>query len=153
MLRDVINNSESPIITLKNEITFLTDYLELEKMRLVDKLDFIIKSKSEDQNHKIPGMLIQPHIENAIKHGISKKINGGVVRIVSDFVGDHHVLLVQNTGQLNGVVNGDGFGIKSTQDRLNLLYQGKAKFDIKNLNGDIVESKVTMPVNPVLVIK
>lgn len=74
MLRDVINNSESPIITLKNEITFLTDYLELEKMRLVDKLDFIIKSKSEDQAHKIPGMLIQPHIENAIKHGIGNLI-------------------------------------------------------------------------------
>ena len=68
-------------------------------------------------------------------------------------MGDHHVLLVQNTGQLNGVVNSDGFGIKSTQDRLNLLYQGKAKFDIKNLNSDIVESKVTMPVHPVLVIK
>ena len=81
-----------------------------------------------------------------IKTGISKKINGGIIRIVSDFVDDHHEILVQNSGQLNGYINGDGFGIKSTQDRLNLLYQGKAKFDIKNLNADIVESKITMPV-------
>jgi hypothetical protein len=42
--------------------------------------------------------------------------------------------------------NGEGFGIKSTQDRLNLMYQGKAVFEIKNLNTAMVESKVSLPV-------
>ena len=84
-------------------------------------------------------------VENAIKHGVSKKINGGLVRIISDFVGNHHELIVQNSGQLNGYINDEGFGIQSTQDRLNLLYQGKASFEIKNLNDEIVESKIIMP--------
>jgi LytS/YehU family sensor histidine kinase len=65
---------------------------------------------------------------------------------VADFKDDNLELLVQNTGQLTPNINGDGFGIKSTQDRLNLMYQGKATFEIKNINGNMVESKVTMPV-------
>ncbi len=69
-----------------------------------------------------------------------------MIRIVSDYVAGHHEILVQNSGQLNGSINTEGFGIKSTQDRLNLLYQGKARFDIKNLSSEIVESKVIMPV-------
>ena len=76
----------------------------------------------------------------------TKLVHGGVVRIVADFKEDHLELLVQNTGQLNLNVNGDGFGIKSTQDRLNLMYQGKATFAIRNMGTNMVESKVTMPV-------
>ncbi len=90
-------------------------------------------------------MMLQTLVENSIKHGISKLINGGVVRIAADFKGDNLELSVQNTGQLNGKRNGDGFGIKSTQDRLNLMYQGKAHFEIKNIGTNMVESKVTMP--------
>jgi hypothetical protein len=55
-------------------------------------------------------------------------------------------LLVQNTGQLSTIINEDGFGIKSTQDRLNLMYQGKAVFDIRNMGTAMVESKVSLPV-------
>ena len=69
------------------------------------------------------------------------------IKIISDFKDDHHELIVQNTGQLNGDINKDGFGIQSTEDRLNLLYHGKASFQIKNLNDNVVESKVILPVN------
>ena len=91
-------------------------------------------------------MMLQTLVENSIKHGISKLINGGLVRIVAGFTDHHLELLVQNTGHLNGNINGDGFGIKSTQDRLNLMYQGKAVFEIKNIDGGMVESKVSLPV-------
>jgi LytS/YehU family sensor histidine kinase len=97
--------------------------------------------------------MLQTLVENSIKHGISKLVDGGKVRIAADFKNNNLELLVQNTGQLNGNFNGSknfpegqGFGIKSTQDRLNLMYQGKAHFEIKNLNSNMVESKVTMPI-------
>jgi hypothetical protein len=70
-----------------------------------------------------------------------------MIRVISDFVNDHHELVVQNTGQLKGFVNEDGFGVSSTKDRLKLLYQGKAIFTLQNINADIVESKVIMPVH------
>jgi two-component system, LytTR family, sensor kinase len=90
--------------------------------------------------------MLQTLVENAIKHGISKQIKGGVVRIIAAFTNNHLELLVQNTGQLSEAPNGEGFGIKSTEDRLNLMYQGKAVFDIRNLGTSMVESKVSIPV-------
>jgi LytS/YehU family sensor histidine kinase len=90
-------------------------------------------------------MMLQTLVENAIKHGISKQINGGVVRITSDFKGNFHELAVQNTGHLNGGINTEGFGLSSTNDRLSLLYGDKATFQIKQVTPSLVEAKVLIP--------
>jgi len=133
-------------VSLQRELDIVKDYLALEHMRFEERLNVEMDIDQDTLGQQVPPMMLQTLVENSIKHGISKLVNGGVVRIVADFKGDNLELLVQNTGQLNGNINGDGFGIKSTQDRLNLMYQGKAHFEIKNLNGNMVESKVTMPV-------
>jgi sensor histidine kinase YesM len=152
ILRSSMQAEKLETVPLEKELGIVKDYLALEKMRFEERLSIEMDIDEDTLNQPVPPMMLQTLVENAIKHGISKKINGGMIRIVSDYVGDHHELLVQNSGQLNGSINGEGgFGIKSTQDRLNLLYQGKAKFDIKNLTADIVESKVTMPVSNILI--
>ncbi len=147
ILRSSMQAEKLETVPLEKELCIVKDYLALEKMRFEERLNIEMDIDEDTLNQPVPPMMLQTLVENAIKHGISKKINGGMIRIVSDYVGNHHEILVQNSGQLNGYINADGFGIKSTQDRLNLLYQGKAKFDIKNLNADIVESKITMPVH------
>jgi len=91
-------------------------------------------------------MMLQTLVENAIKHGISRQISGGKIKIISDFKDNHHELIVQNTGTLESENNTEGFGIVSTQNRLKLLYGGKADFAIRNVNGNMVEAKVVMPV-------
>jgi hypothetical protein len=55
-------------------------------------------------------------------------------------------LVVQNSGQLGDFSKENGFGLRSTEDRLNLLYQGKASFAIKNMDNEMVESRITMPI-------
>ena len=65
---------------------------------------------------------------------------------MSDFKGDYHELTVQNTGKLTGEINEFGFGLSSTNNRLSLLYGEKAKFEIKQVNGSMVEAKVMIPV-------
>ncbi len=154
ILRSSMQAEKLETVPLEKELNIVKDYLALEKMRFEERLNIEMDIDEETLDQPVPPMMLQTLVENAIKHGISKKINGGIIRIVSDFVGNHHELLVQNSGQLNGyngadtnLPNGQGFGIRSTQDRLNLLYQGKAKFDIKNLTPEIVESKIIMPVN------
>ncbi len=92
-------------------------------------------------------MMLQTLVENAIKHGISKQIKGGVVKITSDFKDHYHELAVQNTGLLNGHKHSEGFGLSSTQNRLNLLYGSKASFDIRQVNPFLVEAKVLIPVD------
>ncbi|RYF97131.1 MAG: sensor histidine kinase, partial [Chitinophagaceae bacterium] len=96
----------------------------------------------------IPPMMLQTLVENAIKHGIGKQINGGIVKVISEFREDFHELIVQNTGHLNGYTNsGDGFGLSSTKNRLHLLFGEKANFDIREVNNELVEVRVLIPVS------
>ncbi|GAB2828323.1 sensor histidine kinase [Ferruginibacter profundus] len=146
ILRSSMKAEKAETVSLQRELDIVKDYLALEHMRFEERLNVEMDIDQDTLGQQVPPMMLQTLVENSIKHGISKLVDGGVVRIVADFKGDNLELLVQNTGQLNGNMNGDGFGIKSTQDRLNLMYQGKAHFEIKNLNDNMVESKVTMPV-------
>mgnify|MGYP003452110793 FL=1 len=146
ILRSSMQAEKSETVTLQRELNIVEDYLALEHMRFEERLKVEMDIDPDTLNHQVPPMMLQTLVENSIKHGISKLVHGGVVRIVADFKDDHLELLVQNTGQLNLNTNGDGFGIKSTQDRLNLMYQGKATFAIRNMGTNMVESKVTMPV-------
>lgn len=146
ILRSSMQAEKSETVSLQKELDIVSDYLALEHMRFEERLKVELDIDKDTLGQQVPPMMLQTLVENSIKHGISKLVNGGVVRIVADFKGDNLELLVQNTGQLNGQINGDGFGIKSTQDRLNLMYQGKAHFEIKNIENNMVQSKVTMPV-------
>lgn len=147
ILRSSMQADKLETAPLERELNIVKDYLELEHMRFEDRLkvEYSIDEDTLDQN--VPPMMLQTLVENAIKHGISKQVNGGLVRIISDFKDNHHELIVQNTGTLGVMENSEGFGIASTQNRLKLLYGENADFAIKNLNGNMVEAKVVIPVS------
>lgn len=146
ILRSSMQAEKAETVTLEKELDIIKDYLALEQMRFEERLKIEFDIDEDTLQQPVPPMMLQTLVENAIKHGISRQIRGGVVRVVAKFKGTNMELLVQNTGQLDAEINGDGFGIKSTQDRLNLMYQGKAVFDIQNINTSMVESKVLIPV-------
>jgi two-component system, LytTR family, sensor kinase len=152
ILRSSMQAEKAETVTLEKELDIVKDYLALEHMRFEERLQVEMDIDKDTLGQPVPPMMLQTLVENSIKHGISKLVNGGLVRIIADFKGDNLELVVQNTGRLNGtngngnLNNGHGFGIKSTQDRLNLMYQGKASFEIKDIGNNMVESKVTMPV-------
>ena len=147
ILRSSMQVEKMETVPLHKELDIVKDYLALEQMRFEERLKVEMKIDEDTLEQPVPPMMLQTLVENAIKHGISKSINGGFVKISSDFTNDNHELVVQNSGQINGELNEEGFGIKSTQDRLRFLYQGKARFEIKNMNGNVVESKIIMPVH------
>jgi LytS/YehU family sensor histidine kinase len=152
ILRSSMRAEKQETVPLQQEINIVKDYLALEHMRFEERLKIDIEIDPDTLQQPIPPMMLQTLVENAIKHGISKQIHGGTIRITSLFKNDHHELTVQNSGKLNGGLNSntEGFGIKSTQDRLNLLYNGKAQFEIQDINGNMVESRVIMPVATIL---
>ncbi|MEO5647597.1 MAG: histidine kinase [Chitinophagaceae bacterium] len=145
ILRSSMQVEKLETVPLQKELNIVKDYLALEEMRFEERLNVTMQIDEETINQPVPPMMLQTLVENAIKHGISKHIDGGHIKIISSYSGNSYELTVQNSGQLNGNINGDGFGIQSTQDRLNLLYQGKANFQIRNMDSNTVESKVTMP--------
>ena len=149
ILRSSMQAEKMETVPLQQELDIVKDYLALEHMRFEERLQIEMDIDEDTLNQPIPPMMLQTLVENAIKHGISRQIHGGLIRIISDFKNNHFELIVQNSGRLNGskTMNAEGFGIRSTQDRLNLLYQGKADFQIRDIDGGLVESKITMPVN------
>ena len=146
ILRSSLKAEKGETVSFNEELKIVKDYLALENMRFEDRLKVEYDIDNHTLDQQVPPMMLQTLVENAIKHGISKQIKGGIVRVISDMTNGFHLLAVQNTGCLNGRANHEGFGLSSTQDRLSLLYGNKAKFEIKQLDSTLVEAKVLIPV-------
>jgi len=147
ILRSSMQAEKIETTRLERELSIVKDYLELEQIRFEDRLKVEYDIDEDTLDQQVPPMMLQTLVENAIKHGISKQISGGIIRIHSDFTDDHHELIIENTGHLNDKINPDGFGIESTTERLKLLYGNDASFQIKNLNNNMVQARVILPVN------
>ena len=152
ILRSSLQAEKQETVPLQQELDIVNDYLALEHMRFEERLKITLDIDEDTLAQPIPPMMLQTLVENAIKHGVSKDINGGVIKICSHFVDNHHELTVKNTGTLKtfDINNSVGFGIKSTHERLKLLYNRKAHFEIKNIDNNMVESKIIMPVAEIL---
>jgi two-component system, LytTR family, sensor kinase len=146
ILRSSMQVDKAETVTFEKELNIVRDYLALENMRFEDRLLVEYEIDEDTLDQQVPPMMLQTLVENAIKHGISKHIRGGVIKIISDFKNQYHELAVQNTGNLNGGLNAEGFGLSSTQNRLGLLYGDKASFEIRQLTPSTVEARVLIPV-------
>ena len=146
ILRSSMQAEKTETTRLEKELSIVKDYLELEQIRFEDRLKVEYNIDEDTLDQQVPPMMLQTLVENAIKHGINKQVSGGIIRIHSVFTDDHLELIVENTGFLNENNNPDGFGITSTTSRLKLLYGSDASFQIKNVNGNIVQAKVILPV-------
>ncbi|MBK5271671.1 MAG: histidine kinase [Bacteroidia bacterium] len=156
ILRSSMYTEKMETVNFEKELDIVKDYLALENMRFEDRLKIEYQIDEDTLDQPVPPMMLQTLVENAIKHGISKQVNGGVVKIISDFKGNYHEMAVQNTGNLNGYLNteahpddpfGKGFGLSSTTNRLSLLYGDKAMFEIKQMTPSLVEAKVLIPIS------
>ena len=98
ILRSSMQAEKLETVPLEKELNIVKDYLALENMRFEDRLKIEYEIDEDTLDQPVPPMMLQTLVENAIKHGISKQINGGVVKVISDFKDDYHELVVQNTG-------------------------------------------------------
>jgi sensor histidine kinase YesM len=147
ILRSSMHAEKAETVQFEKELNIVKDYLALENMRFEDRLKVEYEIDEDTLEQQVPPMMLQTLVENAIKHGICKRVDGGVIKIISDFSEGYHKLTVQNTGNLNGSLNNEGFGLSSTQNRLNLLYGEKAHFQISQINPFVVEASVKIPVD------
>ena len=148
ILRNALINTRDRLIPLKQEIETVKDYLSLEKIRYEERLTFNFDLAPTSLNILIPPMIIQTLAENAIKHGVAKKIAGGEVLIKSKLSDDNVIIQIINPGQLsNNSTQNDrpSLGILNTKRRLLMQYGDKASFSIKNLDADSVISTLTIP--------
>lgn len=121
LLRMVLSTSEKKLVPLSDEINLLHLYLELEQLRVPFDYTITTDPRINTETEEIPGMLIQPIVENAVKHGIIPKGEGDI-SILFKLVEKAIEVEVIDTGDgFTEFDNYKGFGIKSVQDRLQLL--------------------------------
>lgn len=147
ILRSSMQAEKLETVTFEKELNIVKDYLALEYIRFEERLQVEYEIDEDTLDQPIPPMMLQTLVENAIKHGISRQVDGGKVKIISDFRDDYHELLIVNTGALNGNRDVDGFGLASTKNRLQILFGQKANFDIREVEGNSVQARVLIPVD------
>jgi sensor histidine kinase YesM len=123
LFRYTLQRSGNSTVTLSEELEIVRSYLEIEKVRFGDRLQFEIRADGSLNGLLIPPLLIQPLVENAIKHGIAEEPKGGTVTVDVKKDGRTCVIAVNDTGKgLSGTGGDPGFGLKSIRERLALSY-------------------------------
>jgi two-component system LytT family sensor kinase len=139
-------------VPLEDEIETVKNYLDLERIRFEDRLNYKLDIDRASEKIEIPPMMIQTLVENGIKHGVSKRTKGGEInlksRIQSTSNGPRLRIEIRNSGHFSEeqLKNSNGFGVSNTKHRLNLLFGESANFSIKNENGETVLAEVEIPI-------
>ncbi len=147
ILRNTLLMNKNKEILLMEEMQLVKDYLDLEKIRYEERLESYFDIKPETLNLKVPPLIIQTQVENAIKHSISKLPKGGTIRVNSYLTSNNFRIEVINTGQISLEKTETGFGLLNSKQRLELLYGSKAGIEIKNTGNNEVNVEINIPIN------
>jgi hypothetical protein len=142
-LRSTLQGSRATQHALSEEFQLAADYLSLMQIRLGDRLRATLDLPDDLREASVPAMLLQPLIENAIKHGLEPRKQGGELTVVAQAHGGFLLLQVSNSGsQQNDQADtrsshlpddGSGFGLQYVRDRLHALYGTSARFELRHL--------------------
>ena len=143
LFRYTLQKSANSTVRLSEELEIVRSYLEIEKVRFGDRLKFEFRCDESLNDFRLPPLLIQPLVENSIKHVVATNPGGGSVEIEAARTADSCVIAVTDSG--NGfVATGDdpGFGLKSIRERLSLAYGAAASLLVQEGTSRI---QITIP--------
>jgi hypothetical protein len=153
LLRGLINDAERIYRSLGEELEFVTTYLELEKLRYGEKFSYeIIIGEGVSQIEQVPKLVLHTFAENAIKHGIMSRDEGGILKIGAEKNKDYLLLSVEDNGigraKAEGQSTSTGKGLRLTREFYDILNQINKKpikhfiIDLHNENGESVGTRV-----------
>lgn len=139
LLRQTLDNDTAQEVPLRAELDFLGRYLDIEQVRFADRLAVKIDLAPDTLDVLVPNMVLQPLVENALRHGIGRKAQGGHLEIRSRREGGVCVLSVQDSGpgfppRKNGQL-AEGIGLSNTRSRLEHLHPGKHELRLESAVG------------------
>jgi two-component system, LytTR family, sensor kinase len=154
LLRMSLEEGSGQITTLSHELEFVTAYLDIEKIRLGDRLNVVLDFASDTLHAQVPHLLLQPLVENAVKHGVSRISSPGEIRVLTTRDDDRlHLMITDNGPGLGGSAmagSAGGLGLRATQERLRTLYGSNQHLEIRSKAGAGVEVSVEIPFHAVM---
>jgi len=158
ILRVLLKDREA-FLPLSEELRFTDDYLDIEVVRFGDKLKVVKEIADNTRDIVVPGMLLQPLIENSIKHGLEPRISGGTVTIRSRITEERRLMVeVEDDGVgmapdridvslVSGLVRpGNGIGVRNVRERMQVLYGDLATVEINSRPGRGTKVTLLMPI-------
>jgi two-component system, LytTR family, sensor kinase len=151
LLRTTLDNDTSAEIPLSQELAFVEQYLAIEQTRLGDRLRVSTVISSDTLDAVVPTMLLQPLVENAIRHGVAPLIEGGAITIESISRGDRLLMTIKNSGPRNDGNSPDsrqpskGIGLANTAERLKTLYGNNQRFIARSCEAGGYEVTIEIP--------
>jgi hypothetical protein len=139
-LRATLGASRADAHTLQTEFERLADYLELMAVRMGPRLRYVLDLPPELANHPVPTLLLQPLVENSIRHGLEPKVEGGSIQVSARREGDWLLLEVADTGVgMQAGADGlrsahGGFGVAQVRERLGTVYHDRGTIDFVATN-------------------
>jgi two-component system LytT family sensor kinase len=145
LLRRVTDRSERHFVTLEEEVDFLQKYLDIQHFRFAERLRYQIDIPGGLMKAQVPDFIVQPLVENAIKHGISRRARGGQLKVSATREGAVMTLSVCNDGPLLPEELQEGVGLSNTRQRLLALYGNAQALTLQNHAASGVLATITFP--------
>jgi hypothetical protein len=143
-MRYSLASGDDDLVSLERELEMVDDYLALESMRLEERLTIEREIDPAARTARLPAMLLQALVENAIKHGISQLKSGGILRIAAQVADGELRIRVVNPRPDRAIPPGDGVGLRNAAERLRLMYGERARLhlDLSASNEAIAEVRL-----------
>jgi two-component system LytT family sensor kinase len=147
-LRRVLQDSTQQQVPLSEEMEFAQKYLDIQKMRFTERLQLSVDVPGELYLAQVPSLILQPMVENAVKHGIAKRAQGGAIRIAASRCNGMLTLSVCNDGPslpADWDMTRPGIGISNVRTRLQCLYGDAFELSMRNQDTGGVQVSVSLP--------
>jgi len=150
LMRITIERGEAQLIPLRDEMEFIETYLAMQDLRYTGRVEQSVRVAPELHEALVPTMLLQPIVENAFKHGLSKVVSGGKLRIDVVRDADHMLISIWNNGaglkpEAGREFNRQGVGLTNVQNRLQMHYGDDFSFTIDEPEAAVVQVIIRLP--------
>jgi two-component system, LytTR family, sensor kinase len=149
LLRHMLEEERATEVRLRTEMAYVERYLEIEGARFSDRLRPCIRVPEDVRDALVPNLLLQPLVENAIRHGIARRAEAGRLELKAERASDRLRIEVLNEGAPlpDGfdAASSPGIGLQNTASRLRHLYGDTASFRLENRTGNVVAAIVELP--------
>jgi len=131
-LRSTLSRTRGKDTCLKDEIDIVNAYLAIQKIRMGKRLQYKIDVSKDVEDIPFPPLLIQPLVENSIRHGLESEIDGGEIRVNAFSKDKFLTIIVCDTGKGANKLSSNGIGLQNVNERLSSVFHQKAEIKIKD---------------------